>query len=78
MSEQKSSCPVRMSLVGGQAFTLPANTRQIWILSGEAWLSLGFNNVVAHCRERIQIHPEQEVITITPLGKERLEFMMVA
>ena len=78
MPQQKGSNPVRISLMGSQAYTLPSNTRQILILSGEAWLSLGLNNVVAHSQETVQIHPEQQTVTITPLGRTRLEFMMVA
>ena len=77
MLQQAVAAPVRISLVNGQSYTLPAETRQIVILSGEAWLSLGYDNFVARCNERVQIKPGQQDVTITPLGKARLEFMMI-
>jgi len=65
-----------MILAGGRAYTLPSGFHQIEVLSGGAWLSLGLDNVVARRNQVVRLHPDRQSVVVTPMGKERLEFVI--
>lgn len=67
-----------MSLAEDRTYMLPPGVHQIEVLSGGAWVSLGPDDVVVRRHEVIELHPGRQNVVVTPLGKERLEFVMSA
>jgi hypothetical protein len=78
MSSERKATDVRVSLAEDRNYTLPPETRQIEVLSGGAWVSLGLDDVVVRRHQVIQVHPGRQQVVVTPLGKGRLEFIMSA
>ena len=68
----------RMSLSDKEAFTLPQQVRFFRVLSGTAWVSIGREDVVIRPQESLYLSQKQPGVVVTALGKQRLEFEMVA
>lgn len=66
----------RLSVRVGQTYALPKETRQVRILAGDAWVSLGQDDVVVHRHQTLHIHPGRQAIYITPLGKQQIEIVI--
>ena len=76
MASKTKTTSLRMSLAQDRAYMLPPDVHQIEVLSGGAWVSLGPDDVVVRHHEAIQLHPKRQRVMVTPLGEERLEFVM--
>ena len=68
----------RMSLSDREAFTLPRQVRFVRVLSGTAWVSIGREDVVIRPQETLYLTQRQPGAIVTALGKQRLEFEMIA
>ena len=68
----------RMSLSDREAFTLPKQVRFFRVLSGTAWVSIGRDDVVIRPQESLYLTQRQPGAVVTALGKQRLEFEMIA
>ena len=73
----KASDRVRVSLSEKDALTLPPRTRQIRVISGQAWISLGHEDVVIGPQETLYLHQKRPGAVVTSLGKQRLEFDLI-
>ena len=68
----------RMSLSDREVFTLPRQVRFVRVLSGTAWVSIGREDVVIRPQETLYLTQRQPGAIVTALGKQRLEFEMIA
>ena len=68
----------RMSLSDREVFTLPRQVRFVRVLSGTAWVSIGRDDVVIRPQESLYLTQRQPGAVVTALGKQRLEFEMIA
>ena len=68
----------RMSLSDREVFTLPRQVRFVRVLSGTAWVSIGREDVVIRPQETLYLTHQKPGVVVTALGKQRLEFEMIA
>jgi hypothetical protein len=64
----------RISLSDKDAYTLPKRARQLKVISGTAWVSVGLQDVIVRPQETLRLQKERFGITVTALGKQRVEF----
>jgi hypothetical protein len=67
----------RVSLTDRMVWTLPKEVRGIRVVAGQAWVSLGRENVVIRSQQTLYLHPDRRGAVITALGGKRLEFEMI-
>jgi hypothetical protein len=68
----------RMALTERTAYTLPSHVRGIRVISGKAWVTLGREDVIVGTQETFYLRPNQHGTVVTALGRDRLEFDLIA
>ncbi|MBZ0301034.1 MAG: hypothetical protein K8J31_14900 [Anaerolineae bacterium] len=78
MMQPKENQEQRVTLDDRMAWMLPKDVRGIRVVSGQAWVSLGLEDMVVNTKETLYIHPDRRGAVITALGHKRLEFELIA
>ena len=66
----------RLSVRAGQTYRLPQETRQVRMLAGDAWVSLGTDDVIVQRHQTLHLHPRHAAVYVTPLGKHPIEMLI--